>query len=877
MSLELAIILKGTLILGAAALLSRLLSRASAAVRHGIWAAALSALVILPAASWILPALELPLLPAPPVTQLTEPTMPAESLAIESQPLFVVESVPAQGVPVAQPAWTWKTWVSFAWGLGALVVLVRLVNGGRQLRRLRRESSAIVPAEWSLMLDELKECLAVSMPVELRLGGAAVPPMTWGAWRHVILLPAGALAWPEMRVRLVIAHELAHVKRSDGLTQVLAQIVWSLYWFNPAVWYANHRLRFEQERACDDHVLNLGAKADDYADHLLQIARGINFRVSFATLSAAHPSQLESRLLAILDSRTRRQALSRFASAGLFASIALLAAVVAVMQITTMSTLALPVVASLGVPETMTEEPQMVQTPGVLPAATTAAEVPGSIEVFFVDDTGGPVADISVRYGGRARGNAITDESGKILIKDLPPGTYSLTPPTGRVSLPDVSLRTWQGPRVTVAPGQHIRGLRVQLVRAGAISGRITDERGNPVVGAEVRAELGGYDDLGERALRAAGPDGITDENGAYRLASREPGSYYVSVLARGPTTPAFPTFYPAATVPEDAAMVAVAPGADVRGINISLPRVNLHAVKVKIDSGAWPVKDPDAVFVARAVGRGTFSGDAKIWNAERMGDGLFVFRGAPPGSYEVEATWSETAFINALEPRLRFTIRVADRDVDLGTIVVPPPRVLKGRVTVSGNSTPAFSSVVLSIAHFSAFASTRVPLEADGSFVLNAVPGGHYGFRVRGPEGLYPVAVRYGGQDVLHSGLRLDGEPSGPIEVLVGGPAAGLKGFIRNNKDEPVAYSQVVLIPAGARRGNADAYFSATSDQLGGFSFENIPSGEYGVLAWDYAIARKAYVSRAFLEPFEKFLTRVILSGGATSNVSVRAITKEN
>src|SRR5262249_59448889 len=71
---------------------------------------------------------------------------------------------------------------------------------------------------------------------------------------------------------IVMAHELTHVKRRDCLMQALAQLVCAVYWFNPLVWFAAWRLRVERELACDDHVLEAGAKASGYASPLGELA-----------------------------------------------------------------------------------------------------------------------------------------------------------------------------------------------------------------------------------------------------------------------------------------------------------------------------------------------------------------------------------------------------------------------------------------------------------------------------------------------------------------------------------------------------------------------------------------------------------------------------
>ena len=79
-------------------------------------------------------------------------------------------------------------------------------------------------------------------------------PMVCGVWRPQIVMPRSAADWSDARCRVVVLHELAHIKRRDCLTQVVAQMVCATYWFNPIVWLAARRLRAERERACDDLV-----------------------------------------------------------------------------------------------------------------------------------------------------------------------------------------------------------------------------------------------------------------------------------------------------------------------------------------------------------------------------------------------------------------------------------------------------------------------------------------------------------------------------------------------------------------------------------------------------------------------------------------------
>jgi len=123
-------------------------------------------------------------------------------------------------------------------------------------------------------------------------------------------LPRGASEWSAERLRVVLMHELAHIKRGDCFTQTLARIICAAYWFNPLVWIAARSLRVEQERACDDFVLATGTKASAYANHLSGIARSTQparmSPLAAATLAMARPSQFEQRLTAILDPTLQR-------------------------------------------------------------------------------------------------------------------------------------------------------------------------------------------------------------------------------------------------------------------------------------------------------------------------------------------------------------------------------------------------------------------------------------------------------------------------------------------------------------------------------------------------------------------------------------------
>jgi beta-lactamase regulating signal transducer with metallopeptidase domain len=315
---------KATLILLLAAAASALLWRASAAVRHLVWCVAVIGVLALPVFSVVLPAWELPLLPSsqaaavtPPATILPQPgvhaDVPAEALS--------AEPLPVADAPAGVGAWLPRAAAGVV-AAGVLAGLLWLALGFWGVARMGRRAQVVHDPEWLRSAHEAAEQLQLRRPVLLLRDRGAVMPATGGLLWPTVVLPANADQWADDRRRAVLAHELAHVKRFDTLTQALAQVACALFWWHPAVWYAARRLRVERERACDDLVLRTGTRASDYASHLLEIARAQRspWLALPALVSMARPSQLESRLLWVLDAARSRGVPS--AGAKLLAAVA---------------------------------------------------------------------------------------------------------------------------------------------------------------------------------------------------------------------------------------------------------------------------------------------------------------------------------------------------------------------------------------------------------------------------------------------------------------------------------------------------------------------------------------------------------------------------
>ncbi len=307
---------KGAVWLAAAGVTAATLRRAGAAARHLVWALALGGLLVLPAAGALLPPLRGAWTPAAIVARgpahATPP--PASPVAALSAGPVVPVLAPARVTPVGPSTDSPLSWSRLAvplWGLGALLVLGSLVVSLIRVGRLRRRAAVETGARWRELVREVSAELGVRRPVTLLRSAGPAMPMTWGAWRPAVLLPAEADRWPASRCRDVLRHELAHVRRGDWVIQLIASLACALHWFNPLVWIAARALRTERERACDDQVLRAGTKASDYARHLLDIARAFRTDAGLAGLALARPARLEERLLDVLDARRPRSGVTR--------------------------------------------------------------------------------------------------------------------------------------------------------------------------------------------------------------------------------------------------------------------------------------------------------------------------------------------------------------------------------------------------------------------------------------------------------------------------------------------------------------------------------------------------------------------------------------
>jgi HEAT repeat protein/beta-lactamase regulating signal transducer with metallopeptidase domain len=219
-------------------------------------------------------------------------------------------------------------WLVVVWVGGVLVLSVRLGHGWIAARRLRTYGTRPTSASLHQMLARLAARLRVTRPVQLLESLIVEVPAVIGALRPVILVPASAITGlTPQQLEVLLAHELAHVRRYDYLVNVIQCVIETLLFYHPAVWWVSRRVRDEREHCCDDLVVQICGDPHLYASALVGMER-IRSATPRLALAATGGSLLHRIRRLLLPAAARPEFFPRWAAgvAGVVAvTVALLA------------------------------------------------------------------------------------------------------------------------------------------------------------------------------------------------------------------------------------------------------------------------------------------------------------------------------------------------------------------------------------------------------------------------------------------------------------------------------------------------------------------------------------------------------------------------
>ncbi len=226
---------------------------------------------------------------------------------LADRPGEVMADLSADNVPKALPGLDTPPVWALVWFLGMAARLLWVERSRRRVRQWLREAEPVREPRLLALLDECRTTFGIAQSIALRATPRLEVPALTGWWRPVILLPARLLAeTPLETLRLILLHELAHVRRRHVLVNWFSILAQSIHWFNPLVWLALRRLRFDQELLCDhDACARLaGDQRRAYGETLLALASPPRANPGILVPMSAQFEQLKERIVMLNQFRS---------------------------------------------------------------------------------------------------------------------------------------------------------------------------------------------------------------------------------------------------------------------------------------------------------------------------------------------------------------------------------------------------------------------------------------------------------------------------------------------------------------------------------------------------------------------------------------------
>ena len=493
---------------------------------------------------------------------------------------------------------------------------------------------------------------------------------------------------------------------------------------------------------------------------------------------------------------------------------------------------------------------------------------------------------------------ASTDNEGKFLFEEVTAGTYILTAQrTGYINQTYGAKAPGSGMTpLKLDGGQVMKDLVFKLVPQGMIFGRVVDDDGDPLPNFTVQTSRWGYVN-GKKQMQMMG-NSSSQADGTFVIGNLRSGRYYLSADSRNnnftygvdrpgsrkPEESYLKTYFPNVLDAASAALVDVAEGAEVRGVEIHVRRGRVYEVRGRIDSGPSGPKYASLMLIPKG-GAGNFLDRRQ---AQVQGkDGEFQFKSVTPGTYILQ---SQFAQVETKDPTGEFTkstllvahleVTVADQNIENLIVPLAPGPEIKGVFKTEGADPSPQTAAAAKAPPSIQFRPTDDPMSPgvayanandDGTFRMQGVTPSVVRVTVYGlPETTYVKSITFGGQDVNGKDLDLTSGSGGSMEVVISPNGAEVTGTVRDADGKPVPSAIVQICSKSGELAK-----SANTDQNGAFDVKGLAPGEYKTFAWedrgDGIITdpdlRKAFESKA---------TVVKLSEKSHENVEPLLITKE-
>jgi protocatechuate 3,4-dioxygenase beta subunit len=383
-------------------------------------------------------------------------------------------------------------------------------------------------------------------------------------------------------------------------------------------------------------------------------------------------------------------------------------------------------------------------------------------------------------------------DDGRFVVGPLRPGTYD-------VEVIPEGYRSEERSEVRLRDGKTADLGTIVVRVGGAVDGRVSDEAGEPVEEASVRASW----TTPEQRYRSRQTK--TDEQGRYRLAGLpETDPVELNVFATG-----------FGRVERE----GVTPGE--RDVDFTLTPAGRVTGRVRLPSGEVPLEfSAEAIVESEGQGFRAFSrrrGSSAAGDRFSTPEGDFTIENVQPGKYTVRARgagWAAT-HVSGVEVR-------ASEVTDVGTLVLEKGITLRGRVITTGGTTPVPGAAVQA----SPPKTLRIPFGGDGSAVL-AESGLDGGFVLEGlPAGALTVKADHPEYSSTELNVQVDAETEPEEVVLVLSRGGAIEGTVRGAEGQPL-HGISIMITRGMMAGEPS---QALTDEAGHYVFERLAPGSYTV-----------------------------------------------
>lgn len=165
-------------------------------------------------------------------------------------------------------------WLVFIWLVGVFISSLRLLGVWTCTQQMKKDGKRVVLDQWRETLEKHCRQLRISKSVILFESSLVKIPTVIGWLKPVILIPSCALTGlTAQQFELILAHELAHIRRHDYLVNLFQTVIETFLFYHPAVWWVSSQIRNERENACDDLVVVVSGDAVVYARTLVAMER----------------------------------------------------------------------------------------------------------------------------------------------------------------------------------------------------------------------------------------------------------------------------------------------------------------------------------------------------------------------------------------------------------------------------------------------------------------------------------------------------------------------------------------------------------------------------------------------------------------------------